>query len=124
MPRLIDADELEKDYRNQFESVYKHIRDSVNPSDFFVERHAAYNKELVRMEMEAFCKYLQSRPTIDAEPVRHGRWGETQVIGYDGIHPVYGKPCSKCGYETELYKPNYCPNCGAKMDGGKDNDCE
>lgn len=54
--RLIDADGLEEDYRIQFENVYKHVRDSVKPSDFFVERKAAYDKELMRLEMEAFCE--------------------------------------------------------------------
>lgn len=67
--RLIDASELEADYRTQFDGVYKHIRDSVNPSDFFIERKAAYDKELARLEMEAFCEYLQSRPTISAVEV-------------------------------------------------------
>ena len=120
MPRLIDADELEKDYRNQFESVYKHIRDSVNPSDFFVERHAAYNKELMRVEMEAFCKYLQSRPTIDAEPVRHGNWRTFQFPKRWNGSTLR---CSECNTGT-TWRWNYCPNCGAKMNGGKDNDCE
>lgn len=67
--RLIDADALEKDYRSQFESVYKNIRDTVMPSDFYIERKAAYDKELVRFEMEAFFKYLQARPTVDAVEV-------------------------------------------------------
>lgn len=67
--RLIDANALEANYRTQFNDVYKHIRDSVNPSDFFIERKAAYDKELARLEMEAFCEYLQSRPTIDAVEV-------------------------------------------------------
>lgn len=67
--RPIDADALEKDYRMQFEAVYKHTRDAVIPSDFYIERKAAYDKELMKMEMEAFFKYLQGRPTIDAVPV-------------------------------------------------------
>lgn len=107
--RLIDADALEKDYREQFESVYRHTRDTVLPSDFYIERIAAYNKELVRTEMEAFFEYLRSRPTIDAEPVRHGRW-------IHDINNIYG--CSECaGRETMSPKKlkNYCSNCGAKM---------
>ena len=86
--RLIDANALEADYRTQFDGVYKHIRDSVNPSDFFIERKAAYDKELARWEMEAFCKYLQSRPTIDAvEVVR----------------------CRECKHRKD---PFVCPMCG------------
>jgi hypothetical protein len=46
-------------------------------------------------------------PTIEAEPVKHGRW----------MYPFY---CSECGF-TPYYSSdltyNYCPNCGARMDG-------
>lgn len=44
----------------------------------------------------------------DVAPVRHGRWKR------------YGKnlgECSECG-EVVSVRNNYCPNCGAKMDGG------
>ena len=49
-------------------------------------------------------------PTADVEPVKHGRW----------IYGEYNIPhCSECGSEV---MPNnislFCPNCGAKMDGG------
>ena len=44
---------------------------------------------------------INESPTIDAEPVRHGRW-------------VEGIACSECR-QVDLSKPNYCPNCGAKM---------
>ena len=67
--RLIEADALEKDYRSQFESVYKRTRDTVMPSDFYIERKAAYDKTLVKLEMEAFFEYLQARPSIDAVQV-------------------------------------------------------
>lgn len=134
--RLIDVDALEQEYRRQFESVYKHIRDSVNPSDFYVERKAAYDKELARMELEAFCEFLQSRPTIDAdayfdavdrikpcpkcryqifgsEPVRHGRWIDIRVSSKD----VPEIECSECRCAIIGFESNYCPNCGAKMRG-------
>ena len=67
--RLIDADALEKEYRRQFESMYRRTRDAVNPSDYYIERRAAYEKKVMQMEMEAFFEYLQSRPTIDAVSV-------------------------------------------------------
>lgn len=67
--RLIDADALEREYRGQFDSVYKSVRDSVNPADFYIERKASYDKKLVKLEMEAFFEYLNNRPTIDAVPV-------------------------------------------------------
>lgn len=45
-------------------------------------------------------------------PVRHGRW----------IDKIYGgKECSECGYIwLDFGCPNYCPKCGARMDGGSD----
>lgn len=136
--RLIDADTLEKEYRSQFEAVYKNIRDTVDPSDFYVERKAAYDKELVRREMEAFCEFLHSRPTIDADAyfdaadrikpcpkcryqifgadhVRHGRWKEIKTYDEDGYY-VFEYKCSECGYIEPFGTGNYCPNCGAKMD--------
>ena len=57
--------------------------------------------------------WLAEAPTIEAEPVRHGRWEEYQVP-----HIVC---CSECDWGTGVQdKYNYCPNCGAKMDGGGD----
>lgn len=57
---------------------------------------------------------LSALPTVDAVPVRHGRWKE-DTGGY-GFWI-----CSHCGFVSEasaaylLYR--YCPHCGAKMDG-------
>ena len=43
-------------------------------------------------------------PKIDAEPIRHGQW-------------ECGGICSECGLDNEERKTDYCPNCGARMDG-------
>ena len=55
-------------------------------------------------------------PTADVAPVVHGDW------------KGYFSHCSVCGEETlsqdngtlhgAYFLTNYCPNCGAKMDGG------
>jgi hypothetical protein len=45
---------------------------------------------------------IETAPTIDAEPVRHGRW-------------EHGMQCSYCK-QIDTAKPNYCCNCGTKMD--------
>ena len=60
-------------------------------------------------------------PAADVVPVRHGRW----IDAYPDIEPnpmfMYGI-CSECGFEQGISKYlNYCPNCGAKMDGGDSN---
>lgn len=50
-------------------------------------------------------------PTVDTVEVVHGRW----IISSDGYYPY----CSECKEEPESGKmTNYCPSCGAAMDGG------
>ena len=55
----------------------------------------------------------------DVAEVVHGRWAgyHEADIGYD----EYGVRCSNCNFEVEDnevdFIMNYCPNCGAKMDG-------
>lgn len=55
---------------------------------------------------------VREQPTIDAEPVRHGKW-----IGYAG---TIGNECSVCGKWIDVLQGtaemNYCPNCGCRMD--------
>lgn len=53
---------------------------------------------------------IKAAPTIDAVPVRHGRW----IINCDGYYPY----CSECKVEPDRGKMTpYCPICGARMDG-------
>ena len=72
---------------------------------------------------------MKKIPTIEVEPVRHGRW--IQQENPNGIH----FNCSECGHEftvtcSEMIDPrdyvcyldDYCGGCGAKMDGGAEND--
>lgn len=55
---------------------------------------------------------IDDAPTIDAEPVRRGRWV---------IEPGIGCECSACGFDIGndldfMEYVKYCPNCGAKME--------
>lgn len=64
---------------------------------------------------------LKSIPPADVEEVRHGEWIDTH---HGGIHGDTIYRCSVCGNEREAYldEENYCPNCGAKMDGKESGD--
>ena len=55
---------------------------------------------------------IDEAPTIEAEPVRHGR-----VIVHEGFEDEYYEYCSECESRDVHIGDNYCPNCGAKMDG-------
>ena len=59
---------------------------------------------------------------VDAVEVVHGHW----ILKIDmvssflsGCEEMFSE-CSVC-HSAEISGSNYCPNCGAKMDGGKDN---
>jgi len=52
-------------------------------------------------------------PAMDAAPVVHARWTTKRTWRHDG--EWY---CSACEYEPVVFMDSeYCPNCGAKMDG-------
>ena len=62
------------------------------------------------------AKEINLLQSADVAPVVHGEW----VWNTKGLFP---KPlCSRCNYEPYRASnhnsdlPNYCPNCGAKMD--------
>ena len=55
----------------------------------------------------------------DVAPVVHGRWSDAG-FGELPKHAPYGWACSVCGGISFNNEYIYCPNCGAKMDGGSD----
>ena len=91
----------------------------------YIEREAAIstackgcNKDFANEPCEptdcSIQRGLFAIPTADVVEVRHGEWI------YD--HWCEFK-CSECGHFSKTEprgKENYCPNCGAKMDGNGD----
>lgn len=60
---------------------------------------------------------IDSVPAADVVEVRHGRWINERREGLGS----FSAECSLCGKRTLAYFHYfYCPSCGAKMDGGKD----
>lgn len=53
---------------------------------------------------------ILNAPTIEPE-VRRGRWIDWSMWGESRYQ------CSECNCEMK-YKTNFCPKCGARMDGG------
>ena len=75
------------------------------------------------IDMMMTLETINNATTIEAEPVRHGKWIYGQEVCWEhmGITPVSVQyrywECSMCGYRTKnepIWK--YCPNCGARMD--------
>lgn len=104
--RLIDADAL---------------KEKVSP--LFIDA-ACRDCPVVRSHV-GLANLINEAPTIDAVPVVYGRWEECDYVepDYHGFGIVRrekaGLRCSECCdcFKKELlWKGNYCPNCGAKMD--------
>ena len=72
--------------------------------------------------------FLAKLPKVDAVEVVHGRWKNEDR---SGIKVSGFMACSNCNVMIPrpdnnhycLHKLYYCPNCGAKMDGGNDDGC-
>lgn len=70
---------------------------------------------------------LSSSMDIAVQPVKHGRWKGYITSAFYGCddegEPIYRDAnfnvCSECGRKT-VVKEKFCPNCGAKMDGDRD----
>lgn len=94
MTRLIDADAIEFPDANYWEETHE-------------DEDYGYG-----MGVGDCIEIIEKMPTIDAEPVRHGKW-----IGYAGS---IGNECSVCGKWLDVLQGtaemNYCPNCGCRMD--------
>ena len=74
------------------------------------EVEKAYSYEDKRGQLGYTVSSIKKAPTIEAEPVRHGRWCEP----FGGYLPFCSE-CRKC--PTASIKTPYCPNCGARMGG-------
>ena len=71
----------------------------------------AEQMESMAFKFATYAAINEARHAPTVEPERKtGHWIEH-----------YGdSKCSECGYELKIYDTNYCPNCGARMDGGSE----
>ena len=64
-------------------------------------------------------RVIDEAPTVDAAPVVHGRF--EPCFDENGNWRQGFAKCSNCGkeyYAQVVNRYDYCPRCGAKMDGG------
>ena len=71
----------------------------------------------IDLSCEKFEAAILKIPAADVAPVRHGEW--EIVVGSNGKEYMV---CTCCRVSQDLTGVfTYCPNCGAKMDGGGGN---
>lgn len=92
--RLIDADTLKAEFTGNFQDEYC----------------IAQIKAMIDI-----------RPTVEFDPVRHGKWKQISSIRKIGELNIPISKCSCCNFSfcdifnsDEFY--SFCPNCGARMD--------
>ena len=68
---------------------------------------------------------IDTVPTADVAEVKHGDWISLTDCANAGVYcsvchkKVYKEDYAWCNRKNKL-RSDYCPNCGAKMDGGKE----
>ena len=78
-----------------------------------------YNTPDVNLSCEKFEAAILKIPAADVAPVRHGCW-ERVIPSKSAAKWSTKVSCSNC-HSAGYTHHRYCPNCGAKMDGGADN---
>ena len=92
-----------------------------------IDANDLWQKTFVCEEPGDFRKAIENAPTVDVVEVVHGEW-----ISWEKADNFIPSPdrheCSVCHDAAqvlvngfELLSP-YCPNCGAKMDGGNEDE--
>ena len=107
--RLIDA--------SAWKSFYD---DKKNILDRFYTHDAGYEEAIDNVD-----DWMDAQPVVDAVEVVHGHWVSLTECANAGVYcsvcnkKVYKEDYAWCNRKNKL-RSNYCPNCGAKMDGGNE----
>lgn len=95
MKRLIDATTLKAEFTGNFTDAY-------SPAHIMA--------------------IIDTAPTIEATEIKHSKWVKHPMFDEWDVCTSCGIGCKRrehaVGYMTE-YGYQYCPHCGAKMDGAK-----
>lgn len=106
--RLIDADALFNDLKASAKDA-REWRDETQDEEIKIRAEQAHGTFI-----ECALR-VKNAPTIEPE-VRHGRWKKKNG-------EIYCTNCKKSkwseSFELMLRRFNYCPHCGARMDGQK-----
>lgn len=101
------------------EEIIEQLERLIDDREAFIRAYAPDRNVFVR-DKEALEEAVKVLKRYNL-PVRHGRWIIEDEYYVDDTYI-----CSLCGYEfiitagdLESNELNYCPRCGAKMDGGK-----
>lgn len=112
MQRYIDSDKVNAALDRIRDEVWLHDIPSPTVPEY-IEHHETMQRLMIVVDKER----ERLNDAADVATARHGRWVVYKAP--DAYHCGLVK-CPFCGEEmiAESDEYNYCPNCGAKMDGG------
>ena len=77
-----------------------------------LKKHYAWWEDDERRTL--FDQIVDAQPTVEAEPVRHGKWIDRTIkVSAELTNIIH--VCSVCE-EMAVGKYRYCPHCGCRMD--------
>lgn len=89
--------------------------------DEYIERKAVIDLITRRYENSEICtQEINSIPAADVATVVHGWWNADETCSVCGEKSTEGLDAVKWDY----WLPDYCPHCGAIMDGGADHEAD
>lgn len=101
------------------EAILKHLNDC--------KEDPLFDPDMARICF-ALSIFIDEMQAVDVQPVKHGHWEKITIVPATDTGNRILARCSECG-DTVFYTVTgreitlkYCPNCGAKMDGGADNE--
>lgn len=80
----------------------------------YADSHSVY-EDAVYIGIGKAIISIDEAPTVDAVEVVHAYWTGSRI---NPLFDEYEEHCSHCGAWSVEYGKPYCPNCGAKMNGG------
>lgn len=91
------------------------------------KRYGACRSPAQNRLLDEIRNEIRRAPAADAAPVVHAQWEEADWREYNAqscetiCYPKAALACTNClcAFKKDaLWSRKYCPNCGAKMDGG------
>lgn len=105
MPEYIEKDVVINDIGELFTICYETL-----PNEYG-------HHFIVEEELQTHLDFIRNLPAADVAEVKHGKWIWLADCANEGLY------CSNCHVKISDHRSvkkklsNYCPNCGAKMEG-------
>lgn len=78
-------------------------------ADVMIKDLQAMQRQFDAIAIDGMIRGIEKQPTIEAEPVRHGKW----IVQDETYTRCF---CSECKSGNHQGYEKFCPHCGAKMD--------